>query len=202
MNGYEKRTQQKKDLILDTATEMFLGNGIANTSVADIAHKARVSKVTIFNYFESKENLVRAAMNRYFNNYLDGALKTLCSEEPFTKKIEILFSMGTDNYSLFRTDVFSSEIWKDPLMQQIYVELTAKAMPYIINFFEQGKSEGVIDPTIPIEALLAFLSASASLTNPGNREMSKEYIIGINKLFYFGLFGHNTSFSKTIKLPE
>lgn len=189
-------------MILDTATEMFLNSGIGNTSILDIAQKAKVSKVTIFNYFESKENLVRAAMNRYFNNYLDRALKLLNSDEPFAKKIEMMFSMGTDNYSLFRTDVYSSKIWQDPLMQQIYVELTAKAMPYIRKFFEQGKAEGVIDPSIPIEALLAFLSASASLTNPGNHELSKEYIIGINKLFYFGLFGHNSDFSKTVKLPE
>lgn len=191
MNGYERRTKQKRELILHIAIEMFFTNGIRNTSVLDIAKKAKVSKVTIFKYFESKEKLVREAINTYFNRYLEDELKILSSEEPFMKKVESLFMLTKDSNSLLRSDVFSNEIWKDPLMQQIYNELTEKAMPYVINFFEQGKNEGIIDSSIHTEALIAFLTAWASLVNPGNHEVSKEYILGINKLFCYGLFSGN-----------
>ncbi|SHK51557.1 transcriptional regulator, TetR family [Clostridium cavendishii DSM 21758] len=189
INGYEKRTRQKREVILETAVEMFFNNGVKNTSVFDIAKKAKVSKVTIFKYFENKENLVRESMNKYFTNYLENELKILTSNETFMKKIEILLSITKDSTDMLKTDIFSSDIWNDSLMQQIYNELTQKAMPYIIDFFEQGKREGILDKSLPTEALLAFLSTWASLANPGSREVSKEYILGINKLFFFGLFG-------------
>lgn len=176
-------------MILETAVEMFFNNGVKNTSVFDIAKKAKVSKVTIFKYFENKENLVRESMNKYFTNYLENELKILTSNETFMKKIEILLSITKDSTDMLKTDIFSSDIWNDSLMQQIYNELTQKAMPYIIDFFEQGKREGILDKSLPTEALLAFLSTWASLANPGSREVSKEYILGINKLFFFGLFG-------------
>lgn len=189
LNGYEKRTQQKKDLIIQTATEMFFSNGISNTSISDIAQRAKVSKVTIFNYFESKENLVREVMNKYFNNYLEKEIGILKDEAPVLKKIEKLFSFIKSNNEMMRNDVLSSEIWKDPLMQQIYSELTAKAMPYVIGCFEQAKREGIFDPSIPNEVLLSYISVWASMTNPGTNVVSREYVLATSKLFFFGLFG-------------
>lgn len=200
LNGYERRTQQKKELILQTAIEMFFRNGIANTSVSDIAQGAKVSKVTIFKYFESKEKLVREAMNIYFNNYLESELKILKSEEHVLKKMEMLFSFIKGSNPMTGNDVLSSEVWKDPLMQQIYSELTAKAMPDIIGCFEQGKAEGLIDSSIPNEALLAYISLWASLANPGTHEVSREYVLGIAKLFYFGLFGEKDNYDDRKRL--
>ena len=199
MNGYERRTHKKRELILKTAQQMFFVNGVANTSVSDIAQKAEVSKVTIFKYFESKENLLHAVMNRYMDKYIELGESILSGEGTFEKKLETLFSLGKNNYSLLENDVFNSEIWKEPAMQQVYSETVSKAMPFIFKFFEQGKKEGAIDPSIPIEAILAFVAAMSSLKNPGKHNANKEYIVGINKLFYYGLFGDKTDFDEKIK---
>lgn len=199
MNGYEKRTEEKKTIILNTAQDLFFHNGIANTSVVDIAKQANVSKVTIFNYFGSKETLAREVMQRYIDNIVSVGEKILKEQVPFAKKIEKLFSMAEEKQSLFGTDVFSKEAWEDPIMQQLYNEKAKRVIPFIFDFFEQGKKEGDIDSSIPTEAVIAYISAITPLLNPGKHDANRDYIVGINKLFYYGLFGDKSKFDDMIK---
>ena len=200
LNGYERRTQQKKELILQTAAEMFLKNGISNTNVSDIAHKAKVSKVTIFKYFESKENLARKALNSYFSIYMEKFTRILDAKEPLLEKMPKLFSLAKENVTTVGSGLFSEEVWKDPDIQQIYKDITSQAMTSMVSFIEQGKNEEIIDPSIPSEAILAFISMWASLSNPGTHEVSIEYTLGVSKLFYFGVFGDKYSFDERMKL--
>ncbi len=59
MNGFQLRKEKKMEDILEAAFELFSANGIKDVSITEIAKKANVSRVSIYNFFESKENLVR-----------------------------------------------------------------------------------------------------------------------------------------------
>lgn len=48
----------RKDQILMTALELFGSKGYQNTSISDITQKANLSKGSLYNYFESKEELL------------------------------------------------------------------------------------------------------------------------------------------------
>lgn len=65
MDGFEKRREQKKRNILEAALALFMEYGIQRVSITEIAKKANVSQVTIYTYFESKENLVRLVFKFY-----------------------------------------------------------------------------------------------------------------------------------------
>ena len=54
----EKIRKQKKQLILDTALELFAENGFHATSMSQVAKKAGVSKGLAYNYFESKQDIL------------------------------------------------------------------------------------------------------------------------------------------------
>src|SRR5215831_17262935 len=60
--GFERRTQRKRAAILDASEALFLERGIAEVAVTDIARQAQVSPVTIYNYFGTKQALVREVM--------------------------------------------------------------------------------------------------------------------------------------------
>ncbi len=62
MNGFERRRELKKKSILQAAYDLFSARGIKDVGIAEIAQKAAVSQVSIYNFFDSKENLVRQAM--------------------------------------------------------------------------------------------------------------------------------------------
>jgi len=201
MNGYERRTEEKKKLILNTALDMFLRSGISNTSVSDIAKTAKVSKVTIFNYFQSKDNLAREALKIYFDQYISSFINIIESNKTFIEKSEELFSLSAESTpSMMETDILSKEVWEDPLMQQIYNELVNESMPFLINYIDQGKIEGVIDSAIPTNALISFISMWAALSNPGTGDASIEYILGVSKLFFFGIFGDKDNLKERSRL--
>ncbi len=65
---YEQIRKEKRQLILDTALVLFADNGYDNTSIQAIAKKAGISKGLIYNYFESKEHLVKEILMSFVNN--------------------------------------------------------------------------------------------------------------------------------------
>lgn len=54
MNGFTRRTKEKMETI-EEATISLLDLGIDNIKIADIAAKAMVSQVSIYNYYGSKD---------------------------------------------------------------------------------------------------------------------------------------------------
>ncbi len=66
----------RRELILDVASEVFLTEGYAATSMSSIAAKLGGSKGTLYNYFKSKEELFEAYATRHceFHRQQVGAL--------------------------------------------------------------------------------------------------------------------------------
>ena len=62
MKQMEKKKKEKKDTILQAAQEAFHSAGYTGTSIDTIAEKAKVTKQTVYRYFESKELLFKAVM--------------------------------------------------------------------------------------------------------------------------------------------
>lgn len=54
----ERKKEATRQAISDVATELFLERGFDAVTVADVAAAANVSKMTVFNYFERKEDLL------------------------------------------------------------------------------------------------------------------------------------------------
>jgi len=52
----------RKEQILMAALQLFGAKGYQNTSISDIAKKAELSKGLLYNYFESKEDLLNAVV--------------------------------------------------------------------------------------------------------------------------------------------
>ena len=53
--------QDKQELLIQTAIELFTKNGFDNTSTASISKKAKVATGTLFHYFKNKKELISEA---------------------------------------------------------------------------------------------------------------------------------------------
>ncbi|THA74652.1 TetR family transcriptional regulator [Streptomyces sp. A0642] len=58
----ERKRRETRIAISRAATRLFLRDGFHNVSVGEVAKAADVSKVTVFNYFPTKEDLALAPM--------------------------------------------------------------------------------------------------------------------------------------------
>ena len=52
----------KKNLLIESATELFKTDGIKNTTVSDITGKANVAKGTFYLYFKDKDEIVNTVI--------------------------------------------------------------------------------------------------------------------------------------------
>jgi len=64
---YEEIRHAKKEIILSAALKLFAINGYHSTTISSIAREAGISKGLIYNYFESKEQLLAELISTYFD---------------------------------------------------------------------------------------------------------------------------------------
>ena len=89
-DGFERRKERKKESIRRAATELFQVHGFNKVSIGDIARKANVSHVTIYNHFGSKEELVRDIIKTVSLELAARMREIIDSDMPFLEKLNLL----------------------------------------------------------------------------------------------------------------
>jgi AcrR family transcriptional regulator len=191
LNGFERRTQAKKRKIIDAARSLFFEKGPSRTPVAEIARRAGVSQVSIYNYFESKDALLGIVIREHLGSSLARAEAVLDLEVPFAEKLRRFFALGQDAGSDITDESLKSFDWQDPRIQAIYESFVAeRQVPFLMRFVEQGKAEGAIRQDLSNDAVIAYLSANMAIYR--DKELlkrGKEYLGSLSHLFFYGLLG-------------
>jgi len=97
------RSADKREEVLDIASENFLGKGFDGTSINVMAREAGISKESIYRYFGSKEDLFMAVVERELSFYGNGMLETTNSYQGESFK-EALFNVAEATLRLVSTD--------------------------------------------------------------------------------------------------
>src|SRR6266513_603550 len=74
----ERKKQQTREQIADTARRLFVERGFDQVTVAEVAREADVSEKTVFNYFPTKEDLFYWRLEEFEEELLD----TIREREP------------------------------------------------------------------------------------------------------------------------
>lgn len=90
MNGFERRARQIKGKIKETTLNMLSTSSMKEIRIADIAREAGVSQVTIYNYFGSKEALIREIFLEFMESILDEFEAVVTGEAALKEKIEFI----------------------------------------------------------------------------------------------------------------
>jgi AcrR family transcriptional regulator len=193
MDGYQRRTNDKKDKIMATARSLFFKKGIQTVSIAEIAGLAGVSQVSIYNYFGSKDALARTVFRDYLEEALGVVEKAIFEnkEIPFREKLNMLFKQGESAADKIEDAALRSVLWDDPKVQALYREFNEeKQTPFLRRFIALGKAEGVIEAWLDDDAALAYYQAIMDLcAKPDFLKKGKNHIASVSHLFYYGLLG-------------
>lgn len=82
--------ESKKAKILDVALDLFIQKGYTNTKIIDIAEGAGIGKGTVYEYFNSKEDLLLNLIIGGIDEYFEGCEKIIHSDRTYT---EMLYSI-------------------------------------------------------------------------------------------------------------
>ena len=157
MDGFERRKEQKKESIRRSALELFQNYGFKKVSVNDIAERAGVSQVTIYNHFSNKEALIRDVLQWYAMILLARYKSMMESDCPFQEKLEDIVFDKSEVVSQFQGELMKTWMQNDPNMQAFIEDLYANhVLPVARKFFEEGLRQGYIDRRFSLETIMYY----------------------------------------------
>ncbi len=140
----EQVESSKADTILDAAMRVFSEKGFSNAKVSEIAKLAQVAEGTVYEYFGTKERLLLAISEKYFETYLSDISEVLETRAPIKKLRRFmryffwLFSREREFLKVFLLQLQLSERW-----------YRTKEFGTFLNYFraiesiiEEGKADG------------------------------------------------------------
>lgn len=137
------KKEKKKELIMQSALELFSLKGFYNTTIPDIAGSLKMSVGNMYNYFKSKDILAKEII-KYISIYLGSKLREIneldiSTEEKTRKIIEIYFETAMHKPEMIdyflRIYLSTREVFKDGCEGMICVnEFVTEVMIY----FEEG----------------------------------------------------------------
>ncbi|GAA0368633.1 TetR/AcrR family transcriptional regulator [Bacillus horti] len=198
MNGYERRTERKKEGICRAAIQLFMEHGIRKVRISEVAKKAGVSQVTIYNYFGSKDELVLLALSYYMEAQIEEFQSVVESDRSFVEKIEWFILEKTkafDSMSVEFLDIFTSSDPEIAIQMKRYEE---KILPFVEGFIDQGKEQGYFNRELSRETLMFYMQmfsnqATQYLERYPEGEQKRHVYKELLQVFFNGVKGDSSS---------
>lgn len=87
----QKRSIEKRDKIIEKGFELMCKNGYYNTNTADIAKYAGVSTGIVYQYFNSKKEILLEGVKQYSNNIMFPIFTVIDEHEKLPSDIKVFF---------------------------------------------------------------------------------------------------------------
>jgi AcrR family transcriptional regulator len=161
----ESRTHDSRDEILKAAINLFATRGFHETSMAEVAREARVSKALIFWHFKSKEELFVAVLGKLLEPYvIDFAEEAgvLDEKAQLLKLIESYLLFVRENASSIRilvAQILHDERTKDSLSNQV-LALYEGYQTLVTDLIGRAQTKGMCVCQFPPRTAAAFLLAT------------------------------------------
>lgn len=192
MNGYERRSELKKDKIRAAALELFSIYGTDKTSVNEIAQRAGVAPASIYNYFGSKESLIKETVLNLLESSWKERKELWETDLSFTELLKRTISMKDnfiDQTNPELLNIFDTDIEIKRLIDNFH----KNRYPYIVSLFlEKGRKEGYIRRELSIEAAMLYLKMYQNLAQEHEilKSENKDLLKEVFDLMIYGLIGN------------
>jgi AcrR family transcriptional regulator len=195
VNKYEITTERKKQAIVQAALTLFNEKGFVGVSIKEIAARARVSQVSIYNYFGSKDALVAECADTVIIGILQKAIEILDMDINYPEKLQMALSLCSEEVSLAISTHFSQIALSDPKIVGPLVESVNRRKAEIYRaYIEHGKQDGYIYTTIDTNTILLYTEAiNTTGSKLKNDDSIQEQLKHVHHLFLYGIIGQEKS---------
>ncbi len=179
MRKREKNKLQTEQIIAQTAIDLFLEKGLHETAVAEIMKEAGLGTGTFYNYFTSKEEIIKYCLAKRIDLVIQTCETVqqydLNTTEKLIQILEVVGNTYDENRQL--VDLYlkyyhsSDKISKEPPHGERFVEVIAKIVL-------QGQKEDEFRKDLPAEVIVEMFTGILKTTMSSNLELT--FIENIN----------------------
>ncbi|WP_350344062.1 TetR/AcrR family transcriptional regulator [Proteinivorax tanatarense] len=154
-------TEEKKEFIYEAALSLIdESDDLSKIKVMDIAQKANIGKGTVYEYFNSKEQLIAEAitymLKRWINHLEESFADERSFKENYTLMLESVLSLLEKKHRTILGFISMSEsgshLYKsiNTLMQESFEELQKSNLRFYEKIVDKSVEEGVVKEKPPL----------------------------------------------------
>lgn len=159
----EANKARKKETFIRAAQALFVEKGFENTSMEEIVCRAGLTKRTLYQYFQSKEDLYYAVALQGAKQLSESSIEAMQRGENAREKIRLAnlahLNFYTENQDLFRILNYAPANKENseasPHFQQVKM-LDTQRMMYLASLMDAGSSDGSINPKLHMKKAMIF----------------------------------------------
>lgn len=156
-----KDPEERRNEILDAAQELFMSKGFEETAVSDIVKKVGVAQGTFYYYFETKDAVLNAVLDR-FMTYITGIFEGIAEnpELDALQKIQAMLNFDAIFQFASGADTLTAYVHREEniaLHQRFMDKFFAALIPILAKVISQGVREGHYNTAYPVETVEILL---------------------------------------------
>ena len=154
------KSDEKRREIIRVAAETFQELGFERTSMLTIAERMRGSKQTLYNYFGSKEELLRAVLDFDVGDVADLALEELRTEQNLRKGLarlgEVYLARQLAPLAISNIRIVATQPAESGIGDDFYQNILCVAWTRVADAFKKLMAEGKLRRADPWLAAMHF----------------------------------------------
>jgi AcrR family transcriptional regulator len=176
---YEKIRSEKREIIKQTALKLFAEKGYASTSISDIAQTAGISKGLMYNYFKSKEEVLKTIWVELMEEFVtmidpnhDGKITPEESENFIDEIFEMLINRR-EEMKLYFQFTFQPDVIN--VLEHEYMQKMLEKQRFIINYFAEKLA--ITDKQNAYFSVLVFLKGLSMVVTYTESIYSNDFLM-------------------------
>jgi AcrR family transcriptional regulator len=162
MDDWFSEGAMMRDRIMDKAAMLFARYGFKKTSMAEIAREVGLGKATLYEYFESKEELFAAIIKKEAGRSIDIIEQKVKEQETPEGKLRAFFRERIARLEeMAKVYEVSDERFLEflPLAKKALKDCEERELSILCSILEEGVEKGVFYTRSPMDVAIAILSA-------------------------------------------
>ena len=156
----ERQAEQRRNQLIDTALDLFAEKGVDGATIKDIATRVGVAQGLVYHYFDSKEDLLSAIIERHGPVQPFSALLASVYERPAAEGLSLLahgvYRVASERRKLL--SVLAREILVRPEMRLMALGVRAQVLAIAGAYLDSRIALGELRPhdtTVTLQSLAA-----------------------------------------------
>lgn len=184
---------KKEELLVQTATDLFMQYGVKRVTVEEICRTAKISKMTFYKYYANKaeiaEHIIFSILEKAQMEF-DSIWKQLST---FERKIDQFFKLKMEYARKFSKEFFLDFMGLSPAIHQKILNYRQKNQITFINMVEQAQKSGSIRSDVSIDLLTYMMDKLLEFTEDENflsmYKNTEDLTWDMINFYFFGIMG-------------